>query len=120
VGAQAVGEIVQTDDAITVEHERPLDDILQLANVSRPGVAAENVKHFGADAANVFAVLGVHVTKDVFDEERNVVFMIAQRRQVNVEDVEAEEKILPQLSAEERDLLRNIDSGATRVLIDFS
>ena len=96
--AEFVGQATARDQVFFAHDRGALEHVAQLANVARPGVAAEDVEHFGADAADVVAVLGVDVAKDVFDEQRNVVFVIAQRRQVNVEDVEAEEEILAQLA----------------------
>ncbi len=67
-----------------------LQNIAQFANIARPRVAHENVEHFRADAADVFAVFGVDVTQDMLDEQRNVFFVFAQRRQIDVENVQAE------------------------------
>ncbi len=44
-----------------------LEHIAQFANVSRPGVAHENVHHFGADAAHGLSVFRVHVAQNVLD-----------------------------------------------------
>src|SRR5207237_6575102 len=78
---------------------RSLDGIAQFADISGPGVAHENVHHFSANSADVLAVLGVDVAQDVLDKERNVVFVFAERRQVDVKNVQAEIEVLPQLAA---------------------
>ena len=78
-------------DQLFFAHDRgALENVAQFANISRPGVAHENVQHFRADAAHVLAVLGVDVAQDVLDQQRDIVFVFAQRRQIDVKDVQAE------------------------------
>ncbi len=53
----------------------------------------------GADAADVFAVLGVHVAEEeCVRRRRECRLCIAQRRQVDVEHVETEEEVLAHLT----------------------
>ncbi len=65
-------------------------------------MAHENVQNFRADSANVLAVLGVDVAQNVLHQQGNVLFVIAQRRQIDVEDIQPEIKILPQMAAADR------------------
>src|SRR5205823_1375518 len=54
--------------------------------------------HFGADAADVLAMLGVDVAQNMLHEKRDVVLVFAEGRQVNVKDVQAEVEVLAQLT----------------------
>ncbi len=74
-------------------------------------MAHENVHHFRADTADVLAVLFIHVVQDIFHQQRDVVFVIAQRRQVNMKHVQAKEKILAHLTLSHRALRVLVGSG---------
>ena len=65
-------------------------NVAQFANISRPGVAHENIQHFRADAAHVLAMLGVYIAQDMFHQQRDVFLVFAQRRQIDVKHVQAE------------------------------
>ncbi len=59
----------------------------------------EDIQNFRANTANVLAVLCVHVPQNMLDENRDVVLMLAQGRQMDVKHIQAEVEILAQLSA---------------------
>src|SRR5690348_4811063 len=86
------------DEVLVAHNGGALKSVAQFADVSRPGVAHENVEHFRADAADVLAVLGINVAQDMLDEKGDVFFVFAERGQVNVKNVQAEVKVLAQLA----------------------
>ena len=76
------------DDAALADQHRALDAVLQLAHVAGPVVAHEHVDGGGGDAADVLAVGGRVLLHEVIGQERHVRPALAQRRQVDVEDVQ--------------------------------
>src|SRR6266436_5761393 len=89
-----IGQAAPRDQVLLAHDRRAFQRVAQLPDVARPGVAHENVHYFRADAADVLAVLFIHVAEDIFHQQRDVVFVIAQWRQVNMKHVQAKEKIL--------------------------
>ncbi len=82
-------------DQLFFAHDwRALQYVTQFADIPRPGVAHEDVQYFRADSADVLAMLGVDVSQNMFHKQGNVLFVIAERRQIDVEDIQAEIKIL--------------------------
>ena len=59
----------------------------------------EKFADFGVDAANLAAVLGVEVAQNVLDQQGQIFLAVAQRRQMDVEDVQAEVEVLAKLAA---------------------
>src|SRR5438105_7835202 len=85
-------------DEVPVTHNRgAFEHIAKLADVSRPSITLEKLADFGVYAANLTAVFGIEVPQNVFDEQREVLLAIAQGRQMNVKNVQAEIEILPEL-----------------------
>ena len=70
------------------EDDGPLDVILQLADVARPVVLAEEPHRLGVDPADLAAVLlGVSFEEEL-DQDRDVLATLAERGQVDRHDVE--------------------------------
>src|SRR5579859_1846949 len=86
------------DEVFVTHNGGAFEGVAQFADIAGPGVAHEDVQHLVADAADVLAVLGVDVAQDVLDKKRNIVFVLTERRQVNVKDVQAEVEVLAQLA----------------------
>ena len=78
--------------------EQPLDDVLQLPDVAGPAVSVMDLHRVGCkrDAAGVAALL-TELLQEVIDELGNVHSAVAQRRDVQVDDVQPVEKILSEL-----------------------
>ena len=92
-------------DDLAVAHEhRPLDDVLQLADVAGPVVADERVDRRRRDALDLLAVIGRELLDEVVGEQQDVGLPLAQRRDEDGEDVEAVEQILPQRAVRDRRL----------------
>ena len=69
--------------------QRLLEHALQLADVARPGVAAQQVHRLGGDLADLPAQLPVEAPHVVADQHGQVVAALAQGRQVDREDAQA-------------------------------
>ena len=55
--SEQVRETVRGDDLVPAEDDRPLDEVFELADVSRPGVTVQDFQDIGADALDRLAVL---------------------------------------------------------------
>ena len=76
-----------------------LERVAQLTNVAWPGIIVEQVEHRFADRADLPGMLGAHLAKQQLNEVRNVFLVFAQRRHMDVEDIEAIVEIAAQLPA---------------------
>ena len=68
--------------------------VLQLPDVAGPVVALEHGQGLRGDAAHLLAELLAELLEEVGDEQRDVLAALAQRRQVDRDDVEAVEEVL--------------------------
>ena len=78
------------------QHDRALDDVLQLTDVARPVVLLEHGQGLRRHAPRRPAHLLRQLLDEVGDQQRDVLAAIAQRRQVERDDVETVEEILAQ------------------------
>ena len=76
------------------QHHRALDHVLQLADVARPVVLHQQVERRSGQLETGFAVLLAVLREEVLREQRDVVLPLAQRRQVDADDVQAVEEVL--------------------------
>ena len=92
-----VGKEVEVDHSVA-EDERPLEDVLQLADVARPVVVEERLHHSGRDGGNRLAVLGGGPGKQRLHEEGHVLAAFAERRERDRDDAEPVEEVLAEAS----------------------
>ena len=92
-------QVRRLDQVAAGEDRRPLDHVAQLADVARPGVVLEQAHGVLVDALDRLAVARVELVQEGLDEERDVFLALAQRRQLDGEDVQAVVEILAQLAA---------------------
>ena len=86
------------DELARAQDDRPLDDVAQLAYVSRPRSSAEASRMAsGASALHGFAVAGVELADERFDQQGNVFEAIAQRRHADADDVDAVVEVFAEL-----------------------
>ena len=85
------------------------DEVLQLADVAGPGVVHEHLHGLGRHLGVGPRVLRRVLPEEVLGEHRNLVAPLAQRRQVDRDDVEAEEEVVAELAVGAR--LRQILVG---------
>ena len=79
--------------AVAQDH-RPLDVVLQLADVARPVVVAEQPHRLGVDPPHLAAVLLGVALQEELDQRRDVLAALAQGRQVDRHDVEPVVQVL--------------------------
>ena len=98
---------------VAARHEhRPLDDVIQLAHVPRPGVPAQRFERGGLEAQKVFAVAVRVDPQEVLAQFGDVLAPLAQGRQANLDRVEAEQKVLTEAAGRLRPSRRRC--GRTR------
>src|SRR5712691_4955112 len=95
-GLQGRGKMVAVDDTAVADQHRPLDAVLQLADVPGPVVAHEHVDGGRGDAADVLPVGGRVLLDEMVGEEKDVGPPLAQRRQEDAEHVEPVVQVLPE------------------------
>src|SRR5882762_4029248 len=95
--AELIRQATTRDHILLAHDRRAFQNVAQFADIARPGVSHENVHHLCTDSANMLAMLFIYVMEDIFHQQRYVVFVIAERRQVNMKYIQAKEKILAHL-----------------------
>src|SRR5258705_12308455 len=74
--------------------DRALNNILQFANVTGPGVRLKQIEGFPVYPPDILSFFSGIAIDEVLDQHRNVFSPLAQRRDLNGEHVQAIEKIL--------------------------
>src|SRR5262249_2798833 len=88
--------LIDLEDRAAREDRSPLDDVLKLADVARPGVGGQAVHARAAEAVQALAEpLGQRAEEEV-EEERNVAAPLPQSRDADREDVQAVEQVSPE------------------------
>jgi hypothetical protein len=94
VGGALEGEVLGADLVAVAQDDGPLDGVLQLADVAGPGVAGQLGAGGVAEAGDLGVVLLDEAAQEVLGEQQGVAAAQAQRRQLDVHDVEAIIKVL--------------------------
>src|SRR6266446_4396151 len=71
------------------------DSMIQLADVSRPGVFVKSPDRGGVKAGNIFAVAVRIPLQKMVRQKIDVLAAVPQRRNVDLDGVQAKEKVLP-------------------------
>src|SRR5262245_54421331 len=87
------------DARLRADDDEALDEILQFADVAWPGIAHEDVQRGFAELARLLAVLRAEFVQKVARKDRNILFAVAERRNVKGNYVQAIEEVLPEGSA---------------------
>ena len=82
------------EDAVGLKDEGPLENVFQLADVTRPAIIDELLHGALADAVDALADPNHEFVDQKVHEERDIRRTIAQRREMNGEDVKSVVKIL--------------------------
>src|SRR5258705_2518724 len=85
---------VGLEDVAASENEGPLDHVLELADIAGPTIALEDREGFRTDRFHRLAELGGDFPDEVRGQERDIVAALAERRQVDRDDVESIEEVL--------------------------
>src|SRR5258706_15641555 len=76
------------------EHNHgPLDDVLQLADITRPGIRYEKVQSLLVNPANALSCFSSETIDEVLDQQGNVFFSFPQRRNLDRKNIEAVKQI---------------------------
>src|SRR5438046_7884522 len=70
----------------------------QFANIARPVVGEKRIHGVRSEFEERLTVFLAEVAKETADQDWNVFFSFAQRRHGDAHDVQAKEKIIPELS----------------------
>ena len=91
-------DVVCLDHRARIEHDQPLDQVLQLADIARPAVLLEESHGFRADGFDArHVLLDVHF-QEMIDQEGDVPFPFPQRRQIDRDHIQAVIEVLPELA----------------------
>ena len=77
----------------TTQDDRTLDDILQLANVSRPRISLAELQCPLVDPVDPLGHLLGETLDEVLDQNRNVLAPFSERRHLNRKDIQSVEQI---------------------------
>src|SRR6266481_1815259 len=73
-----------------------LDDVLQFANVTRPGVRLKQIEALFIHRLKALSCFPCITIKEVPDQQRNVLSSFAQRRHLDGKNVEAVKEVTPE------------------------
>ena len=121
-GAHPVGDELGADPRAGRQHDRTLDDVLQLAHVARPVVSLHEVEGLGRQLQVRLVVLGPVLLQEVMGEQRDVFAPVAQRRQLDLDDVQPIVEVFSELpfghELLEVDVGRRDDAGVDLLRLD--
>ena len=92
-----LGQAVDRDRLAVLDGHDALDDVLELADVARPGIALEQADDVGREPLRLLAHLVAVFLEEVGDEDGDVLDPFAERRHVDGDDVQAVEELLAEL-----------------------
>ena len=95
---ELLGQVFQDDHRAPRHEHRPLDRVLELADVARPRPGEEPSIGFRVDALHRARVLGAIAIEEGADEDRNVVAPLAQGRHLDRHGVDPKIEILAQMA----------------------
>src|SRR6267142_3058533 len=91
--------------------DRTLDDVLQLANITWPGIRLKQVETLFAHRLKVFSSFPCITIDEVLDQQGNVFFSFPQRRNLNWKNVEPVKQIAPKFTLSDGRLQVAIGGG---------
>src|SRR6267154_4947399 len=91
--------------------DRTLDDVLQLANITRPGICLKQVEALFAHRLKVFSSFPCITIDEVLDQQGNVFSSFSQRRNLNRKNVETIKQIAAKCTLDDGSLQVAIGSG---------
>src|SRR5581483_305543 len=87
-------DVRDLDDVAARDRERALDRVLKLANVARPRVCEQAIARGRRETLRRDVVGLRELADEVLDERRDVFAALRERRQLDVDDVQAVEDVL--------------------------
>ena len=96
LASRAQRQIGRLDLAVLSHQHRALDHVIQLADVALPGMLQHQLQGRAVEPADAFAIaLRVRCQK-MRAQQRNVFAPFPQRRQMDLDGVQAEQQVLPE------------------------
>src|SRR5690606_7841086 len=93
-GGDFVGQIVDVEQAVDVEHQHAFDAVTKLPNVAGPVVAQERLTGRTTKASDFFLIPGSEFLDEVVEQQRNVLPAVTQWRERNRDRVQPIIKVL--------------------------
>jgi hypothetical protein len=94
--------VLHVDHVAVAQDDRALDRVLQLAHVARPAVLQQLVARPLGEALDARVVLLDEPLEEVLGQQQRVAAAQAQRRHLDVDDVEAVVQVLAELALADR------------------
>src|SRR5882757_2916713 len=91
--------------------DRTLDDVLQLANITWPGIRLKQAETLFAHRLKVFSSFPCITIDEVLDQQGNVFSSLPERRNLNRKNVEAVKQIAPKFTLNDGSLQVAIGGG---------
>jgi hypothetical protein len=88
------GKMAQTNLAFSRHDHRALNQVSQLAHVTRPGTGGEPIEYFFAQMGYPAPVLTVQVSNQGRGDRRNILFAVSERRQRDVKNIQTVIQVL--------------------------
>src|SRR6266568_2706214 len=94
------------------EHNHgPLDDVLQLADITGPGIRYKKIQSLLVNPADALSCFSSETIDEVLDQQGNVFSSFSQRRNLNRENVETIKQIAAKCALDDGSLQVAIGSG---------
>ena len=93
-GDDLCGKIFEADVFAFAQQDRAFDDVLQLADVAGPAIALQRGQSFFGEADDTLTGIFADAGEEVRGELRDVAGALAERRELEVDDVDAIEQVL--------------------------
>src|SRR5713226_9310974 len=101
---QVQGKVLGLDRPIAGQHDRPLDDVLQLAQVARPRIPIQQIQGVGRDPLHLLVDPRFRLAQEVIGEDGKILHALTEAGERDREGVESIEEILAELRALQRTL----------------
>ena len=88
------GDIAGENALALADDDRALDRVFQFSDIAGPGVGRERGAGLGAQSGDRFVEMGSHALHEKSGQLRNVLAALAQRRQLQRKDLQAEVEVL--------------------------
>src|SRR5262252_1955992 len=98
LGGRAEAQVLRREERLVAEHQRLLDVVLELPDVARPRVLLDGRERRRAEALHRAAELVGVLREQRLGDDHHVVAALAQRREREVDHVEAVVQILAEVA----------------------
>ena len=116
---QVLRQVLRSDDVAGNHHDEALDDIFEFSDVAGPGVVLENFENFGLQGLDGLFGGGTVDAEEVVDKKRKISVTLAQWRDDDRHDVDAEVEVFAEAALADGILKVFVGSG-NQAEIDFA